>query len=327
MTKTFPIWVLGTFLLTTVSIAEAQQTKKVYRIGFLTTSSASASESRQEVFRKGLRDLGWIEGKNIFIERRYADANLDQLPALAAQLVQLKVDIIVTSPNASALAAKRATTTIPIVMASGGDPVVAGLVASLARPGGNVTGVTTISPELAGKRLELLKDAVGKLTRVAVLRNPTMPEHVQHLKEIEPAARALGIQVQTVEAQSAEDFDKAFSAVTAYQAGALLILRSSLTGIHARRIREFASNNRLPTMYDNKEVVEAGGLISYGVDLSDLYRRTAVYVDKILNGAKPADLPVEQPSKFELVINLKTAKQIGLTIPQRVLQRADKVIR
>jgi putative ABC transport system substrate-binding protein len=306
--------------------AEAQQPAKISRIGWLAAGSPSGVAPLTDAFRQGLRQLSYVEGKNIVIEFRYAEGKFDRLPELAAEIVHLKVDVIVVANPEAIDAAKRATATIPIVMVGPGDPVRLGLIASLARPGGNLTGLSFISIELTGKRLELLKEAFPKISRVAVLRTPGAAQE-QQVKEIEVVAQTLGIQVQYVHVQSPDDFDNAFSAITKGRADALLILRSPLIRTHATRIMDFAEKRRLPTMYDDRLFVEAGGLMSYGTNTLDFYSRAAIYVDKILKGAKPADLPVEQPMKFEFVINLKTAKQIGLTIPPNVLARADKVIR
>jgi putative ABC transport system substrate-binding protein len=313
-------------LLAVADIAEAQQQAKVPRIGWLASGSASGIAPLTDAFRQGLRQLGYVDGKNIIIEFRYAEGKFNRLPDLAADIVRLKLDVILVA-NASAIdAAKRATATIPIVMVGPGDPVSLGFIASLARPGGNVTGLSLLATELAGKRLELLKEAFPKIFRVAVLR-ATGPEQEQQMREIEIAAQMLGIQIQSVHVQSPDDFENGFSTITKGRPDALLIVRSSLIRIHATRITAFTEKRRLPTMYDDKLFVENGGLMSYGTNTLDFYRRAATYVDKILKGAKPADLPVEQPMNFELVINLKTAKQIGVTIPPNVLARADKVIK
>ena len=317
---------LGTMLFALGVQAQTQQPAKIHRIGWLASGSASGIAPLTDAFRQGLRQLGYVEGKNIVIEYRYAEGKFDRLPELASEIVHLKVDVIVVA-NASAIdAVKRATATIPIVMVGPGDPVGLGFIASLARPGGNITGLSLLATELAGKRLELLKEAFPKIFRVAVLR-ATGPEQEQQMREIESAAQMLGIQIQSVHVQSPDDFENAFSTITKGRPDALLIVRSSLIRIHATRITAFAEKRRLPTMYDDRLFVENGGLMSYGTNTLDFYRRAAVYVDKILKGTKPADLPVEQPMKFEFVINLKTAKQIGLTIPPNVLARADKVIR
>ena len=311
--------------------AQAQQASKISRIGYLSAGSSSSESTRSETIRLALRELGYIEGQNIAIEYRYAEGKLDRLPELAAELVRLKVDIIVVAGGVIQIrAAKNATKTIPIIMLGpGADPVKEGLVESLARPGGNVTGLTTLARELGGKRLELLKEAVTKVARVAVLYNPATRSNVVELKEVLPvAARALGLTVRSWEVRDADGFERVFAAQNKERPDGLYVPGGGpLMRANGKRIAGFALKSRLPSMYDNREAVDAGGLMSYGADLADSYRRVAYYVDKILKGAKPADLPVEQPTKFELVINLKTAKQIGITIPQSVLYRADKVIK
>ena len=322
-----PSILIALALVVVGEIAEAQQTAKVPRIGFLVTGSSSSDSIRIEAFRQGLHELGYVEGKNITIEYRFADGRLERLPDLAAGLVRLKVDVIVTSGTAGALAAKHATRTIPIVMTAVGDPVARGIIDSLARPGGNITGLTSVSPDLAGKRLELLKETAPRLTRAGVLWNPAGQGATAVFKETVVAARALGVQVQSLEVRSPKDFESTFEAATGGRAQALIMLQSPLTTTHATRIVELATKSRLPTMFAEGMHVESGGLMSYGPNFPDLFRRAATYVDKILKGRKPADLPVEQPMKFEFVINLKTAKQIGVTIPPNVLARADKVIR
>jgi putative ABC transport system substrate-binding protein len=306
--------------------ARAQQSKKVTRIGLLSAGSASDYEPRLEAFKKGLRELGYIEGQNIIIEYRFAEEKTDRLADLASDLVRLKVDLIFTMGTRPTSFAKRATNTIPIVMYSG-DAVGAGLVDSLARPGGNVTGLTAIAPDLAGKRLELIREAVPKAKRVAVLWEGGRQANIVVLKEIEAAARAFGIQVQSLEVRAANDFEGAFRAATQKRAGALIVTSGNLLYSHRQQIALLAIRSRLPSIYEDGEFVDAGGLMSYGASLLDICRRAATYVDKILKGRTPADLPVEQPMKFELVINLKTAKQIGLTVPQWTLMKADKVIR
>jgi putative tryptophan/tyrosine transport system substrate-binding protein len=314
-------------LLAVAVIAEAQQPKKVPQIGFLIGGTPSSTVARSEAFRQGLRELGYIEGKTIMLEWRYAEGKLDRLPALAAELVRLKADIIVTSGATPTGAAKQVTSTTPIVMAQDTDPVGSGFVASLARPGGNITGLSSLAPELSGKRLELLKEIVPKLSRVAVLGTSTNPAYAQTLKETELAAKAFRVQLQYLDVRIAGDIDGAFRAAAKDSADAILLLVSLVLNSHRPQIIDLAAKNRLPAIYYNPEWAEAGGLMSYGVSFTDLYRRAAMYVDKILKGAKPADLPVEQPTKFEFVINLNTAKQIGLTIPPNVLARADKVIK
>jgi ABC-type uncharacterized transport system substrate-binding protein len=307
-------------------IAEAQQSKDP-RIGYLGGASPSAVSDRIEAFRQRLRELGYIEGKNVVIEWRPAEGKFDRLPALAAELVRLKVNIIVTGGPASTRAAKAATSTIPIVMAQDNDPVANGFVASLARPGGNITGLATLSPEIGGKRLELLKEIVPKLSRVAVLGTSTDPANAQLLKEVEFAAGALGVKLQYLDVLDPKDIETAFRDASKGRAEAVLALASPVLISQRAQLADLAVKSRLPAIYYSTEYVEAGGLMTYGVNLNDLHRRAAVYVDKILKGRKPADLPVEQPIKFELIINLKAAKQIGLTIPQSVLYRADRVIR
>ena len=305
----------------------AQQPTKVPRIGYLSPNSPSTNPARIEAFRKGLRDLGYIEGKNILIEYRNAEGKLDRLLELAAELVRLKVDIIVTSSPAPTRAAKEATVTIPIIFAQDGDPVASGFVASLARPGGNITGLSTLAPELSGKRLELLKEVVPKLSRVAVLGTSTSPSTAPTLKETELAAGAFKIQLQYLDVLDAKDIETAFRAAGKGRADAVLVLAGPVIFFQRTQIAKLAVKSRLPAIYPQTEFTEAGGLMYYGANTPDMYRRAATYVDKILKGAKPGDLPVEQPTKFELIINLKTAKQIGLTIPPNVLARADRVIR
>jgi putative ABC transport system substrate-binding protein len=314
-------------ILTTIHLVEAQQPKKVRRIGFLGGASSSSYAVRIDAFRQGLNELGYIEGKNIVIEYRYAEGNLDRLPGLAKELVGLKPDVIVAAPTPSVLAAKKASATIPIVFVSVADPVGSGLVASLARPGENITGLTVLVPELSGKRLELLKEALPNVIRVAALWNPANPAQKLVWKEMQAAAQELRLQLQSLEVRSANDFDIAFEAALRERTQALIPSPEPLINTQLKRIVEFAAKNRLPAMYGGPEVVDAGGLMSYAPNYIDQYRRTAIYVDKILKGAKPADLPVQQPMKFEFVINLKAAKQIGVTIPPNVLARADKVIR
>ena len=315
---------LGAMLLPLIIPAEAQQAKKIPRIGFI--GGAHPGNPQDKAFIQGLRDLGYIEKQNIAIEYRSSGETADRLPHLLAELIKLKVDVIV-SGNALALhAAKRATTTIPIVMAHSADPMALGLVASLARPGGNVTGLTYLATELNGKRLGLFREAVPRVSRVAVLFIPTGSGPTQR-QELEVAAKALGIRIHAVEVPRADDFDKAFSAVAKERPHGLFLIRTFFMGANALRINNFAGKSKLPTMWDQRIYVEPGGLMSYGVDSVDMYRRAATYVDKILKGTKPEDLPVERPTKFEFVINLKTAKHIGLTITPNVLVRADRVIK
>ncbi len=307
-------------------VADAQQVAKIPRIGLLSPFSPSDTALWHQAFRQGLRDLGWVEGKNISIEYRYSEGRADRLPDLAADLVRLKVDIIVAAVTTDALAAKNATRAIPIVMASAGDPVASGLVESLARPGGNITGLSQIAPELVGKRLELLKEIAPTLSRVAVLWNPQNPGSTLNWKELQLPARALGVQLQSLEVRSPNDFVNAFKDATRARAGALAIMPDSVFVTNLKRIADLAAKSRLPSIFHLREFADSGGLVAYGPDRSDMFRRAASYVDKILKGAKPADLPVEQPTKFELVINLKTAKALGLRIPPSVLVRADQVI-
>jgi len=316
-----------TLLFALCGSAEAQQSSKSPRIGFLTVSSASALAARIDVFRQGLRELGDLEGKNIVIEWRSAEGKPDRVPALAAELVRLKVEILVTGGPQSTRPAREATSTIPIVMAFDNDPVGNGFVVSLARPGGNITGLSTLAPELNGKQLELLKEVVPRLSRVAILGDSTIPGNVQALKEMESAAGALAVKILHLDIQTPKDLDSVFRAASKERADAVLVLTSPVFNPYRKETAGVAVKHRLPTIYSTPEFVEDGGLMSYSVSFTDLYRRAAYYVDKILKGANPADLPVEQPKKFELVINLKTAKQIGLTIPPSVLARADKVIR
>jgi putative ABC transport system substrate-binding protein len=302
---------------------DAQQPKNIPRIGWL--GAARTSSPRIEAFRQGLHELGYAEGKNIFIEYRYAEGKLDRLPALAAELVRLKVDVIVAGSPQATRSAKQATSKIPIVMAFDDDPVGSGFVASLARPGGNITGLSTLFPEMSGKQLELLKEIVPKLSRVAVLGNATQPGNPQALREINLTAD--GVQIQYLEVRGPKDIETSFREASKERADAVLVLSTTILYFNRRQVSDLAVKSRLPTIYGRPEYVDDGGLVYYGPSYTDLYRRAAVYVDKILKGAKPADLPVEQPMKFELIINLKAAKQIGVTIPPNVLARADKVIK
>ncbi len=306
---------------------QAQQPKKVPRIGFLIGTSPSTISDRIEAFRQGLRELGYVEGKNIVIEYRHSEGKLDRLSELAAELARLKVDVIVTSGPTPNRAAREATVTIPIVMGFDNDPVGNGFVASLARPGGNMTGLSTLAPEIGGKRLELLKEIIPRLSRVAVFGNLTVPGNAQLLRETEVAAGAFGVKLQYLDVLSPKDIETAFRAAGKGRADAVLALGSPVFVLQRTQIADLAIKNRLPAIYDRREFVDDGGLMSYGTNFADLSRRAATYVDKILKGAKPADLPVEQPTKFEFMINLKAAKQIGLTIPPNVLARADKVIK
>jgi putative ABC transport system substrate-binding protein len=324
-----PSILMAVVLLAGGVIAEAQQPKKVSRIGYLSGADRASESTRSEPIRLSLRELGYIEGQNIAIEYRYAEGKVDRYPELVAELVRLKVDVIVAAGGGPLVrAAKNATKTIPIVLIGAGiDPVETGLIESLARPGGNVTGITNVSVGLAGKRLELLKEAVPKLARVAVLYDPTIPGSIRQLKEVQAAARALGLTIQPREIRAADDFEKVFAALDKQRPDGLYVIGGPLTRINEKRIAGFALKNRLPSMYSLRQFVDAGGLMYYGADTADSYKRVAYFVDKILTGTNPSDIPVEQPMKFELVINLKTAKQIGLTIPQSMLYRADRVIK
>ena len=325
-TKVFCLVLCALFLTFDIPI-QAQQREKIPRIGFLSSFSASNAAGWEQAFRQGLRDLGWTEGKNISIEYRYSEGKGERLPELAAELARLKVDVIVTTITPDTLAAKNLTKEIPIVMASVNDPIGSGFVHSLAHPGGNITGLTNIASELSGKRLELLKEIVPGLKRVAVLWDPEGPASSLGWKESQAPARALGLQLYSMETRTANDFDKAFSDAIRARVGALAIGPTVSVTRNQKRIADLAAKNRLPSISILSEFVGFGGLMAYGPDRSDLFRRAATYVDKILKGTKPADIPVEQPTKFELMINLKTAKQIGVTIPQWVLVKADKVIR
>src|ERR1043166_8583820 len=318
---------LCSMLFAPCSSAQAQQAGKIFRIGFLDDSTASSIAVRLETFRQELSKLGWIEGKNVAIEYRYAEGKLERLPELASELVRLKVDLIVVLGTPGALAAKNATTTIPIVMTNAGDPVGAGLVASLARPGGNVTGCSSLASELITKRLEVLRDAVPRLSRVGVFRTPGSGTQLQ-LKELRVAATPLQLKLEEIETQAdAKGLERAFQTSKQKQVGAITVTTGNRFFAERNQIVELAGKYRLPAIYPQDEFVEVGGLMSYGADYDDFYRRAAVYVDKILKGAKPADLPVQQATKFEFVINLKAAKQIGLKIPVDLLQRANKVIK
>jgi putative ABC transport system substrate-binding protein len=321
-------FILGSLgLLTAPRASEAQQPAKIARLGIL--GAGSAAGVRLEAFIQGLRDLGYVEGRNLVIEYRNHEGKEERLPALAAELVALKVDVILAVSTLPALAAMKVTRTLPIVFAAAAEPVTSGLVTSLARPGGNVTGMSAVAPELVGKCLELLKQTVPGVTRGVILWQPGAPDErtdKDMLKEAEVASRALGVRLQAVKARRPEDLERAFSDITKARAGALIVLTSVMFINERRRLVDLAAKNRLPTVYPQRDFVDVGGLMSYGPNGPDLFRRAATLVDKILKGAKPADLPVEQPTKFELVINLKTAKAIGLTVPQSLLARADQVI-
>jgi len=308
------------------AVVQAQQPKQPPRIGYLQAPPLSVVAARTNAFRQGLHDLGYIEGKNVIVELRSADGKIDRVPAIVAELVKLNVDIIVSGGSVVTQSAKRATKTIPIIMAQEADPVGSGLVASLARPGGNITGLATLAPELSGKQLELLKEIAPALSRIAVLESPGNSGNAPSLRETERAGRAFGVRIQQIDI-SHNDIESAFQTATNARADAILVLSSPFATSQRRKITTLAAKNRLPSVSDRAEFVEDGGLMTYSVSSTDLFRRAAVYVDKILKGSTPADLPIEQPTKFELVINLKTAKQIGLTIPPSVLARADRVIR
>lgn len=305
---------------------EAQQAATVPRVGFLSALSSSSMSARLEAFRKGLRELGYVGEKTIVIEERYADGVLERLPALAAELLRLKVEVIVTTGPTTTRPAKEATSTIPLVMGFDSDPVGSGFVASLAHPGGNITGLSALSPEISGKQLQLLKEIVPRLFHAAILGNSTTPGNTQLLKETRLAARALGIRLQYIEVRDAKDIDTAFREAGKQHADAVLVLPNSATTAHRNEVAELARKGRRPAIYYTPEFVEAGGLMSHGVSLTDLFRRAAYFVDRILKGDKPGDLPIAQPTKFELVVNLKTAKALGLTIPPSVVLRADHVI-
>jgi putative ABC transport system substrate-binding protein len=327
MSKRITVFTFCATLFSLCDSVQAQQSAKVPRIGFI-TASVSYNPARIEAFRLSLRDLGYVEGKNIVIEWRADEGKRDRQRAIAAELARLKVDVIVTVSTAQTRSAREASATIPIVMTTASDPVASGLVASLARPGGNVTGLSTLTPEISGKRLELLKEVVPRLTRVAVFASSSTPEGAQVLKELDLAARSLGVKLQNLDVLSLKDFETAFqAAVKGHATGVLVRVRGPILSPHRKEVAKLAVKNRLPVIYEDAEDVDAGGLMSYGVSIPDLYRRAAIYVDKILKGAKPADLPVEQPIKFEFIINLNAAKQIGLTIPQWTLMKADRVIK
>jgi len=327
MSKKLFCFALCAMLFSLCFPAQAQQPTNIPRIGYLEAVSPSISAVRSEAFRQGLRELGYVEGKNIVTEYRYAEGKRDRLPALAAELVRLKVDVIVTAGASATRAAKKATSTIPIVMAQDSDPVGKGIVASLARPGGNITGLSTLAPEISGKQLELLKEIVPKLSRVAVLGTSTRPGNAQTLREVELAAGAFKVEVRYLDVLDPKKIETAFGAARKERVDAVLVLAGRILISHRTQVVELAVKSRLPAIYPFPVYVEAGGLMSYGVRRSDLFRRAATYVDKILKGANPAELPVEQPTKFELVINLKTAKALGITIPPTLLLQATKVIK
>ena len=329
MSKKILLSAVATFILSSFHLAQAQQAKKVPRIGYLSgRGDPSTPDPLVEAFRQGLRDLGYIEGKNILVEYRYAEGKLDRIPSLVAELVQLKVDVLVSSTLPAIRAAKQTTKTIPIVMLTNVDPVATGIVDSLARPGGNITGLVRFMTELSGKRLELLKEVVPKISHVGVLWDADDPDAAIGFKEYEAAARALKIQLQSLEVRGPNpDLEGAFQAAVKGRASALITVRNLLLLRYPKRIADLAIKNRLPSIYEGSDFVETGGLMSYSSNDAESFKRAAIYVDKILKGAKPSDLPVEQPTKFELIINLKAAKQIGLTVPPSVLAAADKVIR
>ena len=319
--------ILVVSVITSVQIAHAQQPAKVPRIAYVAAASLAANANRVEAFKQGLRELGYVEGKNIVVEWRFADGEDSRLPALVAELLRLKIDIIVAGGPSVTGVAQRATSTIPIVMGFHLDPVGSGVIASLARPGGNITGLSSLSPEISGKQLELLKEVVPALSRVAIIGNSTEPGYAQVLKELELAAGALKLKLQLRDVLDGKDIESAYQAARKERADAVLLLNSAVLNSHRAQLVDLAVKRRLPAAYPFPQYVEAGGLMSYGTNYSDLFRRAATYVDKILKGRTPADLPVEQPIKFEFIINLKAAKQIGLTIPPQVLARADKVIK
>jgi len=320
-------WLLTAILLASFHRAEAQQPTQVPSIAYLSSGQGFVSSERRQAFRQGLRELGYVEEKNLIVEYRYAEGNSERLAALAAELVRLKIDVIVTSGPPGTRAAKKATTTVPIVMAHDPDPLGSGFIASLARPGGNITGLSSLVAQLGGKRLELLRELIPKLSRVAVLGTSTNPSNVQMATEIEVAARPIGIRIQFVDVQDSKEIEGGFRAATKAHAEALFVLGNPVLNAHRTEVADLALKSRLPAAYGQPDLMAAGGLMFYGASITEMFRRAAIYVDKILKGAKPADLPVEQPTKFELIINLKTAKQIGLTIPPNVLARADRVIR
>jgi putative ABC transport system substrate-binding protein len=326
MNKKF-VWIVTLLLLVAGTVAQAQQPRKIPRVGFLSAVSASGNETRLEAFRQGLREFGYIEGKTIIIDYRWGEGKLDRIPELATELVNLRVDIIVTVGMPAVLAAKQATNTIPIVTANADNLVEAGVVASLARPGGNVTGSTRVDADFSGKRLELLKETFPKLSRVAVLSHGALGGDQEELQETQAAARTLGVQIQSLTVQEPSQFPGTYSEMIKRRADALIFFTSAFTSFHRRELVELAMKNRLPTMCASAAWNDVGCLISYGPIVTEFFRRAAVFVDKILKGTKPADIPVEQPTKFEFIVNLKTAKQLGLTIPPNVLARADKVIK
>ena len=327
MTSRLLCYTLVALICVSIYPVQAQETKNTPRLGFLSAGAGQDDRERLAVFWEGLRELGYIEKKNIFIEHRFAEGKLERLPELAAELARLNVNIIVTAGNEAVQAVKNATRTIPIVMAFSGDPVGAGFVASLARPGGNITGLSRINIELTAKRLELLNETVPSATRIAVLFNPEGRVPMLALKEAQAAAQRLGLHIQALEMKAPQDIETAFRSAARDRAAAVMTLPGGFTGFHRTRIVNLAAKSRLPGVYNNSRFVEDGGLMSYASDQREEFRRAALYVDRILKGAKPADLPVEQPTKFDLLINLKAAKQIGVKIPANVLARADRVIK
>ncbi len=322
----YPVLALILATLVAPLTAGAQQATKTPRIGVLHPGAPAAVSQLVEAFKQGLREQGYVEGQNIVVERRFGDARVERIAEVAAELVRLKVDVIAVASDVAITAVKRQTQTIPIVMVGSTDPVGIGFVASLARPGGNLTGLSNLSPELSAKRLELLKEAVPGLSRVAIMWNPDVRGSVLEYKETEGAARSLRLQLQSVEVGHVDDFNRAFTALTTARAEALIVAPFTIGFTNRGQLASLAQKNRLPSMYGTREHADAGGLMSYGANTAELWRRAATYVDKILKGAKPGDLPVEQPTKFELAINLKTAKALGLTIPPSLLRRADHVI-
>ena len=327
MTEKIIRWLLITFLLTTAHATQAQQLGKIPRIGYLNASSATSAASRVEAFRRGLRELGYVEGKNIVVEYRYAEGDLGRLNPLVSELVQLNVDVIVSGGPTVTRPLKEATSTIPIVMGFDDDPVGAGFVASLARPGGNVTGLSTLAPEISGKQLEILKEIIPRLARVAVFGTLSRSGTALSLKEMELAGAAFKVQIQRLDVTEPKDIETAFGAARKGRADAIVVLGSPVLNLRRAQIVDLAVKNRMAGVYAQPEYVDAGGLMYYGASFTDIFQRAATYVDKILKGARPADLPVEQPKKFEFAVNLKAAKQIGLTIPPQVLVRADRVIK
>ena len=322
-----PALALGGLLLAVCLPAQAQQPAKVWKVGVLVSTSRAQNASREDSLWQGLRQLGYVEGKNVTLEYRYADGQLDRLPELAAELVGLKVDAIVVSGTRAAVAAKQATSTIPIVLAGVGDPVQAGLISSLSHPGSNVTGVSRLSPDFIGRRVELIKEVVPKTSHMAALSNPDNPAHAANLRQIDIVARALAIELEPVTARNPNEFEGAFAAATKERADALLLMPDALFHTYPSKIVELAAKNRLPATYDRSDFVEAGGLMSFAVNIADLSRRAANYVDKILKGSNPANLPVDEPVRYDLVINLKAAHDLELTIPPNVLARADRIIK